>query len=372
MRKLNVVELYAGTGRCSAPFAAWRRARVTLLADWSEHARRTYLHNHPRAPYSRVNLSGVDGGELEAIAGGKIHVLLGCPPCQGFSESGKRDDHDPRNQHVLHFARLAVATRPLAVAMENVPLAAKSQQFRDAIALLERGGYEWTAGILNAALYGSAQTRHRLVLLAVRKDVGAAPALPTATHAPMGAYYDYAQGRIRHMADASDDLLGTTGPARARADALPTRFFRVKTSGTIPTFREATAGLPKAGTPEGRSLAHEPWAHSAAMLARMAEVPEGGQLATERAYYGAAYARLHRRGLARTLTTYFANPGSGRFWHPTENRAITVREAARIQGFDDKFAFPGGATLANAVLLGNALDAGLGHATYLGVRRALE
>jgi DNA (cytosine-5)-methyltransferase 1 len=101
----------------------------------------------------------------------------------------------------------------------------------------------------------------------------------------------------------------------------------------------------------------------------MRDVPEGGRRLTEKRYYGAAYARLHSQGLAKTLTRYFANAGSGRFWHPSENRSLTVREAARLQGFDDGFQFPGGAREANAWMIGNALDKGLADASFGAVRR---
>lgn len=104
----------------------------------------------------------------------------------------------------------------------------------------------------------------------------------------------------------------------------------------------------------------------------MRDVEEGGRRRTVKSYYGAAYARLHRYGLARTITTYFSNAGSGRYWHPTANRAITLREGARLQGFPDDFKFLGGALQSNATLVGNALDAELANATYRSIRRALE
>jgi DNA (cytosine-5)-methyltransferase 1 len=82
-------------------------------------------------------------------------------------------------------------------------------------------------------------------------------------------------------------------------------------------------------------------------------VPEGGRLATSRRYYSQAYARLHRRGLARTVTTSFHNAGCGRFTHYAEHRTLTVREAARLQGIPDSFQLHGTAAERER-LVGNA------------------
>jgi DNA (cytosine-5)-methyltransferase 1 len=90
---------------------------------------------------------------------------------------------------------------------------------------------------------------------------------------------------------------------------------------------------------------HRRWRHRPDMLRRLLVVPEGGGLldrygrARSRPYFSQAYTRLHRRGLARTLTTNFHNPGSGRFLHYEALRTLTVREAARLQGIEDRFVF---------------------------------
>jgi site-specific DNA-cytosine methylase len=103
----------------------------------------------------------------------------------------------------------------------------------------------------------------------------------------------------------------------------------------------------------------------------MGRVPEGGRWRGGENYYSQCYGRLHRRGLARTITTYFPNPGSGRFWHPTENRALTLREAARIQGFEDEVIFL--PPYSRSVdLVGNALDSSIASITYKIIRGCLE
>ncbi len=86
------------------------------------------------------------------------------------------------------------------------------------------------------------------------------------------------------------------------------------------------------------------WRHSAELLERLRGIPEGGGPLDaggrpSKRYFSQAYTRLHRRGLARTVTTNFHNPGSGRFLHYQEPRTITVREAARLQGIEDRLVF---------------------------------
>ena len=109
--------------------------------------------------------------ELATLAGGRVDILLGCPPCQGFSDTGKRDPEDPRNDHITAYGRFIEGLRPLAVVMENVPLLANSPKFQRFKRRLERCGYLYTTQIVNAAQHGSCQTRQRLVLIAIHKTV---------------------------------------------------------------------------------------------------------------------------------------------------------------------------------------------------------
>ncbi|HEY7810941.1 MAG TPA: DNA cytosine methyltransferase [Allosphingosinicella sp.] len=372
-RKLRVVELYAGTGRSVEPYRGRPEFEVALLADISHKARDAYLANHKASPYALIDLEKASAARIEREAGGRVDVLLGCPPCQGFSESGRRRADDPRNDHIVKFARTVRTLRPLAFAMENVPLAAVSDQFQTFREIVEAAGYEMAAAVLNAAEYGSAQARQRLVVVGRRgRGSGLAVTLPSPTHAPIGDYFDYALGKVRAAEERDDALLGTTSSARRAATILPQRFHRYsETVLPTPTVSDIIGGLPEAGSARGVKIAHVAFSHGEAILAQMGTVPEGGQLDTNGRYHGAAYGRLHADGLAKTLTRYFSNAGSGRFWHPTENRSLTVREAARLQGFEDDFAFPGGAAEANTWMIGNALDKALSDVSFEAVHRML-
>lgn len=372
-RKLRVVELYAGTGRSIEPYRNRPEFEIALLADISHKARDAYLANHKASPYALMDLETASAAEIERKAGGRIHVLLGCPPCQGFSESGRREAADPRNEHIVKFARTVQTLKPLGFAMENVPLATVSAQFAEFRRIVEAAGYEIAAAVLNAAEYGSAQARQRLVVVGRRgKGSGLPVALPAPTHAPIGDYFDYALGAVREAAEKDDTLLGTTSSARRAAQILKPELYRdFNIILPTPTVADAMHGLPAVATPEAIRLAHVPFAHGPTTLAQMEKVPEGGRLDTGGRYHGAAYGRLHSRGLAKTLTRYFSNAGSGRFWHPNQNRSLTVREAARLQGFDDDFVFDGGPCGANAWMIGNALDKALSDVSFGALTRLL-
>ncbi len=363
------MELYAGTARSCEPFRSWKKCSVSLLVDNNPLAEKTYLHNFPKAPYLLADLAQSDPAQFLSRAGGRVDILLGCPPCQGFSDAGPKDPNDPRNFHMENFGRLAEKLKPLAVGMENVPLAAGTNQFRKFVQRMERAGYVWTAEIINGALRGSSQSRQRLVYIAIRGDVRTVPRIPPPTHGGSRKYFSYRFGSMTSIESDRLSMLGLTPATRRIRKTLP---YQEDSLGyrDIPYVGEALEGLPVISTHEAERLSHRQWNHTQLQLRRMGKVPEGGRWPGGQKYYSQCYGRLHRRGLARTITTFFPNPGSGRFWHPTENRALTIREAARIQGFPDSFAFLPPFSQ-SAVLIGNALDLSISSITYNAIRDCL-
>lgn len=370
-KRLNVVELYAGTGRSVQPFRKWQRARIAALIDVDPHAFNTYRSNFEHAPYYICNLGSIGRESVACLAGGRVDILLGCPPCQGFSDVGRRNSRDKRNSHLANFGRLAAQLRPLAIGMENVPMAASPNRFRHFTASIEKAGYSWTAGIINAALRGSAQCRQRLVFIAIRNDVKVQPVLPLAGFGgSKDRYFCYGTGTYRKIASDPISMLGEAPAARRVRKSLP--FVETEFGpGSIPTVGEVLEGLPALGTSAAKRLQHVPWHHDKPTLKRMALVSEGGRWKGGEDHFAQAYGRLHRRGLARTVTTFFPNAGGGRFWHPTENRSLTLREAARLQGFPDSFSFNEPLSR-SAVLVGNALDGTVARTIYGVIKEALS
>lgn len=256
MRKLRVVELYAGIGRTWEPFRKWKRCELALMVNRDELAYDNYTANYLRAPYWRRDLSFVRPSAIQVAAEGPIDILLGCPPCQGFSDTGKRDPDDPRNAHVSAFGSYVVALQPRAVAMENVPLLAGSKRFRLFTRKLERAGYRWTAAIVNAALYGSCQTRQRLLLVAFRADVGITPSIPLPSHGGSLRYFGYQSGKFATLQENPLELLGTTPGSGRVAEAV--RVTKTPGSLAIPTVSEVLDGLPRLGSADAVSSNQSP------------------------------------------------------------------------------------------------------------------
>lgn len=370
MTRYNVVELYAGIARTWEAFRSWNKCKLGLLADVNQLAADNYTDNFPSAPYIRRNLLWMRPSEIETIIGDKVDILLGCPPCQGFSDTGKRDPDDPRNVHIDVFARFVRGLLPFAVVMENVPLVASSKRFTRFTRTLEQLGYSWTAQIVNAAQYGSCQTRQRLLLVAIHETVKVEPKIPQPTHGGKGRYFSYQRGEIISAAKCETEFLGIT-PAAHRVSSAIHVSKKITGKEPVPTLRKVLAGLPAIETADAEVLSHTPWPSSPIMRRRMANVPEGGRWSGGEDHFSHSYGRLHRRGLSRTITTYFANAGSGRFWHPTENRPLTIREAARIQGIEDDFLFHGPLSHISE-LVGNALDAAIANVARQTVEKCLE
>jgi len=234
---------------------------------------------------------------------------------------------------------------------------------------MEHAGYRWTAGVVNAAAHGSPQSRQRLLYVAIRGDVGVDPVIHAPTHGSSGKYFSYRCGCMKKIEDDVIDMLGITPATRRMKEFLP--YWETDLGpGKVPRVGEVLDGLPRIGTTAAERLDHRPWSHTPATLARMARVPEGGRWNGGMDHFSQSYGRLHRRGLARTITGFFPNAGSGRYWHPRENRALTLREAARIQGFPDSFSFIPPYSKA-AALVGNALDSTLAGITYSSIRSCL-
>lgn len=345
---------------------------VSALVDCNEYAAETYLANVPNAPYFTHDLTCIRPSTIERMAGGTVDILLGCPPCQGFSETGARNTRDARNAHLTNFARLAIGLQPLAIGMENVPLAAGGRRFGMFVKTLEAAGYIWTAGVLNAALRGSCQCRHRLVFIALRGDVGVTPIIPQpSSGGTRKRFYCYGTATYKTIGADRVSMLGEAPAARRVRRKLPVTIEELGDEVDIPTVGECLEGLPPIDSREAKRIQHFSWAHTEEVLQRMEKVREGWRWEGGSDHYSQTYGRLHRAGLARTITTFFPNSGGGRFWHPTENRALSLREAARIQGFPDYFRFKPHYSKA-AVLVGNALDASISTTIYSVIRDSLS
>ena len=355
--RFNLVDLFAGVGGITLGFmdsSSFPACAFVprLLVDVDRDARDVVARNLPEVPYLVRDVHKLSGREIRDRAGLRpnepVHVLVGGPPCQGFSGLGRRALSDPRNAHLVDFLNLVRELQPLVALLENVPQIVHTHKGHIAAELCDwlatKAGYCSCADILVASDYGVPQFRKRAFVLAYRADLGKTPAFPSRTHE-----------RVTHAS-----LMNGTGRVAFEDDRI--RYVSVQEAiGDLPAI-EAGGGeeyMFYDGPPASEyqrwarreSVAifnHRSRAHSAEFLEKISVIGEGGRNTelpeNERFsdnYYSQAYARLHRDGIGHTITTHFGNPGSGRFTHYRDLRAITVREAARFQSFPDTFVFDG-------------------------------
>ena len=389
MTELRIAEVFAGIGGVTGGFLDAGGFRPVFLNDLDQAARDTFALNFPAfADRYRVGrVQDVTGPGLLKAAGGRVDGLLGCPPCEGMSQAGLRDTGDERNQLLFQMCRLVRGLHPRFFVLENVPSILGTGLYRSFLDALS-DGYAIHGEVVNAAEYGVPQLRRRAVVLGLRKDLDVTPTLPKPTHGGSGVVFDYATRR--YVAPRTPDgrrlLQLRMEPAlpeqplvrleEALGDLPPVEADEERDDYLTPA-RTAYQKSMRRGRPE--LTHHRAWNHNDDVVAFLDTVTAGecpgrahGRRARNERYYSQAYARLHPKGLARTVTKNFHNPGSGRFTHYAAPRTLTVREALRLQGFPDAFRF-GDETTASAAerMVGNAFPRPLARALGLHVKRLL-
>lgn len=277
-----------------------------------------------------------------------VDVVIGGPPCQGFSPLGRdRDDHSRGQLNELwrQFLRAVRQIRPTAFVIENVPEFQRSAQFARLLHLMdddpELRPYAHAHGVLNAADYGVPQSRRRGIFMAVR---GAAfvPWPPPPSHGPQAP----GTPGYRTVRDAIGDLpTGTTGVDVAfdGTGEQHLHFGRRPRASSVARYRAIPPGGNRFDLARNRpDLLPRCWA----------EKPTGTTDVMGRLWWDRP---------SVTIRTEFFKPEKGRYLHPVADRPISHREAARLQGFPDDFVFEG-TKIEIARQIGNAVPVGLGEA----------
>lgn len=317
-----VIDLFAGVGGLSLGFENVG-FDVVLANEYDPSIAGAYQRNHPATRMVVGDITRLPLEEIFAPYQGKIHVVIGGPPCQGFSLKGQRKTiHDERNFLFKYYVKVVELIKPRYFVMENVPnlLTTEGGFFRREIEeLFQNMGYSLNAGVLNAADYGVPQNRKRAVIIG--KLHGDAPALP----AP-------AKKRTT-IWDAIEDLafLASGEGAEEQAYRIPPQSaYARRLRGSCRVLRN-----------------HVATKHSKLALERLGMIPpNSGKEALPkehltRSIYSGTWTRMAKDEVSVTITTRFDTPSSGKFTHPYLDRAITVREAARLQSFPDSFVFTG-------------------------------
>jgi DNA (cytosine-5)-methyltransferase 1 len=318
----TAIDLFSGCGGLSLGL---KNAGFQVLAavEIDGKARETYSLNHGDVRLVGTDIRKVSAAELMRTCGlkrGQLDLMAGCPPCQGFSTLRARNGHaaapDPRNDLIDEFARLALALRPKIVMMENVPALARYEKFTNLVARLEHDGYQVVVQVMDVSRFAVPQRRKRLILSASR--VGT-PRLATEVGSRMTVRD--AIGNLKQPGYSGDPLHDCiTNSRTARVQAM-------------------IEAIPKDGGSR----------HSLPISMRL-----GCHARTSG--FNDVYGRMKWDDVSPTITSGCSNPSKGRFIHPYEDRPITLREAALLQGFpaDYRFDISHGKG-AIALMIGNAL-----------------
>ncbi|CEP67131.1 C-5 cytosine methyltransferase [Moorella glycerini] len=311
-RRPTVVDLFCG---CGGVTEGLKQAgfRVVAAVDNDPVSCRTYRKNHPEVNLYESNIEDVspEAIKMNDLKGDTCDLLVVCAPCQPFSSQNRKKQGDPRSILILQAVRFAQVLKPSLIFFENVPGIAAPRhrgvldRLRDELSTL---GYKLGKPVgLNAADYGVPQRRKRFIMFASRE--GIMPELPPPT-TPEGARISV------RMA------IGNLTPLCA-GEADPFDYLHVARK------------------------------HSELALKRLAYIPKNGgsrfslppelELPCHRNYNGHpdVYGRMFWDDVAPTLTTGCTDITRGRFAHPRDDRAITLREAARLQTFRDDYIFEG-------------------------------
>ena len=333
MRKsrFQVVDIFSGCGGTSSGLrAAGFDIKVGLDNDM--YAAATYRLNFPEATFLEANIEDVQPDEVKAALDSRPILMAGCAPCQPFSRQNRsRTVSDPRRLLLSYFQDFVEALAPALVLVENVPGAqnpSDSGPFEHFVRSLESWGYGVTVGVLRACDYGVPQERKRLVIAAAK---GTKPALPK----PLAAMKTTVRSVIGHLPPIAAGETHDSDPDHAAMKLQPQNLARI------------------AATPEGGGRAD--W-------------PDELRLECHKNHSGHSdvYGRMRWDDIASGLTTRCLSYSNGRFGHPDQDRAISLREAALIQSFPADFKFCGpltekGRQVGNAVppLMARALGESL-------------
>jgi len=319
------VDLFCGAGGLSLGMAA-AGFKSALASDKDADSVSTFQKNIGSAIEGDVEESTF-AGIIDGATRGRPYVLVGGPPCQGFSQQRRGSRDDVRNQLVVRYAKLAleVENRARAVVLENVAYLDSprgSHLLEEYIRILTEGGYSIFRYDVNSADYGVAQTRPRILVFAVD---------------------DRYVSKFKGLKPLSDRRWMTIGETLYGLDSNP---------GLLPNHIAANES----------DLNQRRMAFVDMGRGRTA-IPFDFQLGCHRTYDGHldVFGRLDWFGQARTITGGFDSSSRGEYTHPFRNRSLTAREAARIQGFPDDFEFLGNKASVRRQI-GNAVPPPLGFA----------
>lgn len=340
---VRAIDLFCGAGGLTRGLEE-SGIDVSLGVDIDSICRYPYTSNNG-ATFLQKSIEEITADDLtSAFHGASYRLLAGCAPCQPFSTYSRSQSRTSAVRWNLmdHFGRLVREVKPHLVTMENVPMLQRAQVFSDFMDTLRDEGFAVAPAIVNCADYGVPQYRRRLVVLASK--LGPVRLVPPTT--PVA--------RRPTVRDAIADMPRLDAGGESSTDALhrssrlsPLNVRRIRASKPGGTWRD--------------------WDEE---LVAACHRKSGGRT------YPSVYGRMEWDHPAPTMTTQYFGFGNGRFGHPEQDRAISLREGAMLQSFprEYRFAKPGEPICVKTIgrLVGNAVPVNLGHAIGSSLVRHVE
>ena len=312
---MQVIDLFAGCGGLSVGFIE-AGFKVTHAVEFDKSIAETYIKNHKNTKLIVDDIKNVDTSEI--FVKGMADVIIGGPPCQGFSMAGARIREnfidDPRNYLFKHYFNIVKKVQPKIFIMENVKgikTMKNGEVFEEILGSFDDIGYEVHARIFKASDFGIPQTRERMIILGVlHRD------------------WDF------------EEFIKKT---KDKITKIQPDFFNKL------NIWDVIADLENEPTNGSSAIKNHTATKHADIAQRRMKKVLGGENYTAlkediKSVHSGSYGRLERDKFAPTITTRFDTPSGGKFTHPTLDRTLTPREAARIQSFPDSFEFFGNKT----------------------------
>ncbi len=333
---MKVIDLFSGCGGMSSGFV---KAGYTIHAavEYDPIIANTYIQNHPHVKMVVDDIKSVDHQRM--FKENDADVIIGGPPCQGFSMAGARIRNgfidDPRNYLFKHYFNIVKTVKPKVFVMENVKgmltmhggkIFAEIQKLFSDSELLDGEPYHLYCKVINALDYGVPQKRERLIIIGTKSST-----------------IDFDKKWCMTKAEIEKEFPGFFDAVNI-LDAIG-NLPETHASGAVRNPVPQNAYQEYLATNNGQLYNHNPSKHSAAAVERMRNIANGENYTVLNeninSVHSGSYGRMCWNEPAVTITTRFDTPAGGRFIHPSENRTITPREAARIQSFSDDFVFYG-------------------------------
>lgn len=343
-QKIKVVDLFCGIGGLTHGLQL-EGFNVVAGIDNDVTCKFGYEANN-NARFVANDIANVSASEIAQMFGdADVKVLVGCAPCQPYSGLNRRGPTEEKMTPLKKFGEYVTELKPDIVSMENVRGLAKENKypvFKDFLRTLEENGYQYEYVIVDTSDYGIPQKRHRLVLLASRLG-------PISLIAPTHKNKKVTvRDRISDLPPVEDGEVNFADPLHRAVKMNDINKKRIK-----------------ATPPDGGDASS--WDRS---LLPACYLKESG-----RSYMHTVYGRMRWDEPAPTMTTNCTGFGNGRFGHPEQHRAITLREAARIQTFPDTYKFTESSekvpTTHIAKFIGNAVPVDLGRVIGRSIDRHL-